>query len=684
MSLRSTFIRILMLVGFIVRSSAALSATADLTSTSVMAFHSGSLRSANVRNQPSTEPAGQKVAIAFYGSIGQRAKSAAELIKSNGCTATFFVMGKQLEQPENQTIVRDIAALGHEIGNGSYVYGAPGTHPTEEIYAPDLANTSNIIRSLVGRKPTVAFEPWNATGHLEFLQACDRCSLSDVTIGIRLHDYAMDARKDQIVNEVFTHLRGQRIVGFSLATDESLGALPLVLAQLRLRGYTCVQIHDLLEAAIAEPQQENAMEALTPALPLAELKKADTFQDLVTRGSPNLRRVLYAQVRRLSEALPTDESLQRMALRTYIDEDLELCDGMGAQRQAARMQQSGFLLGIGDRYDVARLSGNMQALLPELLAGSQASDPKHLIYPFVLGHAYRDIGETTNALAAFRVAAARTSGMKSVQSQLRLQAIEQQVELGDIAAASSELASIFPLLDPSTPASSWLIVARIYQQFGQRSQARSAMERYAKGPNFDPAESTRYRIQDLFETGHFDRCIAELERALGDPKLSWNLQQHYKLLHVWSLSLAGKTQQAQQLASQILESLGSVNTYDRAVAEFVIKRAVGDQVGARAAAGQLGQRMQTLSSISPYARLDPDVGLELLVACHEYGLDEIAKPLADLLAIQTFDVPLPRFQWMLAAIQQSHDKAAAVKHGQLATRLDPENWWYIHRSPVHN
>jgi peptidoglycan-N-acetylglucosamine deacetylase len=75
------------------------------------------------------------------------------LLREQGLTITFFIVGQDAALQKNQDAIRMIAEAGHEIGNHSFCH-EPWLHQyTEEQIDQDLSMTEELLTQLTGQKP---------------------------------------------------------------------------------------------------------------------------------------------------------------------------------------------------------------------------------------------------------------------------------------------------------------------------------------------------------------------------------------------------------------------------------------------------------------------------------------------------------------------------------------------------
>lgn len=86
----------------------------------------------------------------------------AALFEELDIRATFFVLGKDLENPPNRDLIRRLGASAHEIGSHTYNHFLNFRHLSKETMEDELIRTETAIEECVGRKPVGIRAPgWN-------------------------------------------------------------------------------------------------------------------------------------------------------------------------------------------------------------------------------------------------------------------------------------------------------------------------------------------------------------------------------------------------------------------------------------------------------------------------------------------------------------------------------------------
>lgn len=78
-----------------------------------------------------------------------------ETLRSYDVKATFFVVGRNLELPENREILRDAAAAGHTIGIHTYSHVYANIYTSVETYLEDFNRVFQQVYEITGTYPNV-------------------------------------------------------------------------------------------------------------------------------------------------------------------------------------------------------------------------------------------------------------------------------------------------------------------------------------------------------------------------------------------------------------------------------------------------------------------------------------------------------------------------------------------------
>ena len=101
------------------------------------------------------EQAGEvkKVALTFDDGPSPRTAEILDILKEKGVKATFFVIGSH--GPENEALLRRIAAEGHTLAMHSYSHNYGKIYASVEDYLADMYEIFTQIRNATGTTPTL-------------------------------------------------------------------------------------------------------------------------------------------------------------------------------------------------------------------------------------------------------------------------------------------------------------------------------------------------------------------------------------------------------------------------------------------------------------------------------------------------------------------------------------------------
>jgi peptidoglycan/xylan/chitin deacetylase (PgdA/CDA1 family) len=174
--------------------------------------------------------------------LPHRTPALLDALKREAIPATFFVVGARAEQyPE---IIRRMDAEGHELANHSY------SHPNLTFLdAPaverELGRTSVIIRDTIGKRPRFYRPPGGNFNHT-VSDAADAYGMDGgfwTVDGIKFEYAPFTPAK--LTQYVLGNLRPGAIILLHNAPENTIKALPQIVAGLRARGYEMVTMSEL-------------------------------------------------------------------------------------------------------------------------------------------------------------------------------------------------------------------------------------------------------------------------------------------------------------------------------------------------------------------------------------------------------------------------------------------------------
>ncbi|SFK71435.1 Peptidoglycan/xylan/chitin deacetylase, PgdA/CDA1 family [Paenibacillus sp. 1_12] len=172
-----------------------------------------------------------------------------DILKENQIKATFFVVG--IQSAKYPQILKRIHEEGHAIGNHSWDHADLSKISLERIQQ-EIKDTDVLIEKTIGIKPTMVRAPYGAVSDkLKKLLAQSNRPLVGWSIDPR--DWAGTSAAG-ILQNVKSHTKPGAIVlmhsfgGKNGNLDNTVEALPEMIAQLKLDGYQMVTVPQLNEA----------------------------------------------------------------------------------------------------------------------------------------------------------------------------------------------------------------------------------------------------------------------------------------------------------------------------------------------------------------------------------------------------------------------------------------------------
>ncbi|WP_214625862.1 polysaccharide deacetylase family protein [Paenibacillus agaridevorans] len=199
--------------------------------------------------QAATQPEQKKVVyLTFDDGPSKHTPEVLSILKREGVTATFFLLGQQVErQPE---LVKQIVAEGHAIGNHTY------NHVYKELYggfrnfADQIMRTDDAIFQAAGIRTTLVRAPGGTyanfdQGYFDAMKAA----------GYKVHDWNVDSgdskRVDVPASEIIANIRASKIANTlnvlmhdSGGHAETVKALPSIIAYYKQLGYSFAALSD--------------------------------------------------------------------------------------------------------------------------------------------------------------------------------------------------------------------------------------------------------------------------------------------------------------------------------------------------------------------------------------------------------------------------------------------------------
>jgi polysaccharide deacetylase family sporulation protein PdaB len=182
------------------------------------------------------------VALSFDAAWGaDKTEGIIKILKEYEADATFFLVGFWVDNYPEMT--KKIAESGFEIGTHSNTH-AHMARLSRQQCAQDLKQSMEKIESCTGVKPQLFRAPFGEYDN-ELIEAAESLGLMTIQWDVDSLDW-MDKTTLEIAQRVLSRVKEGSIVLFHNNSDHILDALPLVLERLKMRGFKCVKVGDLI------------------------------------------------------------------------------------------------------------------------------------------------------------------------------------------------------------------------------------------------------------------------------------------------------------------------------------------------------------------------------------------------------------------------------------------------------
>jgi len=195
--------------------------------------------------------ADRKIALTFDDGPSPLTPEYLKVLGEQGARATFFTIGSHIRRSPG--VLALIAKEGHEIGNHSFSHRNLKLLPVSEV-EQDILSTSNLIEQETRQKVRF-FRPPGGNVSPALVKTVETLGMKTVLWSIDPKDWKPGTTSARIVNHVLTHLRPGSIVVMHEGKQQTLGALPALIQELKKRGWQLVTVSELLADGQANVQQ---------------------------------------------------------------------------------------------------------------------------------------------------------------------------------------------------------------------------------------------------------------------------------------------------------------------------------------------------------------------------------------------------------------------------------------------
>jgi peptidoglycan/xylan/chitin deacetylase (PgdA/CDA1 family) len=191
------------------------------------------------------------VYLTFDDGPSQHTPEVLRILKREGVSATFFLLGEQVERQSE--LVKQIAGDGHAIGNHTYnhvykeLYGSFRNFADQIMRTDDAIYAASGIRTTLVRAPGGTYSNFDG-GYFEAMKAA----------GYQVHDWNVDSGDSKRIgvpaSEIIANIRGSKVANAlnvlmhdSAGHAETVKALPDIISYYKNLGYTFATLNEKIE-----------------------------------------------------------------------------------------------------------------------------------------------------------------------------------------------------------------------------------------------------------------------------------------------------------------------------------------------------------------------------------------------------------------------------------------------------
>jgi len=164
-------------------------------------------------------------------------------LAQHNAPATFFVIGKNIRG--NESVLKQIDAEGHSIGNHSYTHSFYVDFKSLQGFKNELNQTAESVFNVIGKRMKLFRPPFGVTTP-NLVKAANSLNYSIIGWTIRSLDTTSDSAQI-IARRVQTQLKPGAIVLFHDSSDKTIQVLKQTLNFAKENGYKIVSVERLLK-----------------------------------------------------------------------------------------------------------------------------------------------------------------------------------------------------------------------------------------------------------------------------------------------------------------------------------------------------------------------------------------------------------------------------------------------------
>ncbi|MGH0601634.1 polysaccharide deacetylase family protein [Bacillus mycoides] len=191
------------------------------------------------KKKPDGKPEGKVVYLTFDDGPSTLTGQFLDVLKEQEVKATFFMIGKNLQNAGFQENVKRAIKEGHYIGGHSMTHDSKKLY-TDGQFVPEMKEALALIRNITGTNPTLVRPPYGSAPGLKDQQIRDQIVKAGIKVWdwtIDSHDWELKDNPNQIVENIKKGTTDDVEVILVHEKPQTLQALPEIIKFYKEKGY---------------------------------------------------------------------------------------------------------------------------------------------------------------------------------------------------------------------------------------------------------------------------------------------------------------------------------------------------------------------------------------------------------------------------------------------------------------
>ncbi|EJS46858.1 hypothetical protein ICG_05448 [Bacillus cereus BAG1X1-3] len=191
------------------------------------------------KKKPDGKPEGKVVYLTFDDGPSTLTGQFLDVLKEQEVKATFFMIGKNLQNAGFQENVKRAIKEGHYIGGHSMTHDSKKLY-TDGQFVPEMKEALALIRNITGTNPTLVRPPYGSAPGLKDQRIRDQIVKAGIKVWdwtIDSHDWELKDNPNQIVENIKKGTTDDVEVILVHEKPQTLQALPEIIKFYKEKGY---------------------------------------------------------------------------------------------------------------------------------------------------------------------------------------------------------------------------------------------------------------------------------------------------------------------------------------------------------------------------------------------------------------------------------------------------------------